>query len=408
MQQTLKKNNAILQKLKTADYYPLLLCLSLLGSLWCLHLMLGKPFAGSTVYNTYTLQAMAWRSGSLHLPQDYPWLELAIYEGNYYVSFPPLPSLVLLPLTFLFGANTPDNLMVKIYALMAVTGCYLALKGAGNSRPSSALLSYLFVMASSALPMMTEGAVWYQAQMLALGLMCLSVMLMLRKKPTLSLFLYALSVCCRPFDAVYGPMLYLLYLHEKQKENCSMPDLAKSLLPGTLLGLCVAAGIAVFNYVRFGNPLEFGHNYLPEFSFQGGVQFSLAHVANNAKTFLLGSPLNHDGTSYAFNSFGYTLFLACPTITLMLAQCILDACRRQFSWIKGVVAFSLVVHIFLLLLHRTFGGYQLGARYVADTIPYTLCYFSLCRPCHKRNVLHTALLCLVFLFTVVGFQFIHL
>lgn len=409
MQQTLKKNDAKwLRRLKKADYYPLLLCLGVLGTLWCIHVMLGKPYAASSVYNTYTLQAMAWRSGSLHLPQDYPWLELAIYEGNYYVSFPPLPSVVLLPLTFLFGSSTPDNLLVKLYALMAVLGIYFALKNAGNSRPSSAMLAYLFALSSSALPMMVEGAVWYQPQMLALGLMSLSVMLMLKRKPTPALFLYALSVCCRPFDAVYGPMLYLVYLWQRRQALYGFKDTIKRLIPGTILGLMVAAGIAVFNYVRFHNPLEFGHNYLPEFSFQGGVQFSLSHVANNAKTFLFGSPLSWDGQVYTFNQFGYSLFLACPVITLMLIQCALDLFRRRFTWVKGAVVISMAVHIFLLLLHRTFGGYQLGARYVADCIPYAVCCFSLSKPCGKRNAVHTLVLLLVFVFTLVGVSFIHL
>ena len=32
--------------------------------------------------DSYTLQALAWREGKLSLGQDYPWLELAIYEGD--------------------------------------------------------------------------------------------------------------------------------------------------------------------------------------------------------------------------------------------------------------------------------------------------------------------------------------
>lgn len=408
MQKLLTKNNRFLQKLKKADYTPLLLIFSVLTSLWCLHILVGSRFAGSTAYNTYTLQALSWQQGTLHLPHDYPWLELAIYEGQYYVSFPPLPSVVLLPLTWIFGANTPDNLLVKVYGLMGCLAIYGALKSAGNQRSSAAILAYLFTMASSALPMMLEGAVWYQAQMLAFGLMCLAVMLMVHLKPTPALFLYALSVCCRPFDAVYAPLLYGVYLFRRRESLYGIRDTLRHLIPGTVLGLMVAAAIAVFNYVRFGNPLEFGHNYLPEFSFQGGIQFSLNHVANNAKTFLLGSPLSFDGTKYSVNAFGYTLFLACPVITFTLVQAIADLFRKRFTWIKAVILLTMVLHIFLLLLHRTFGGYQLGARYVVDAVPAGICYFALCKPCDKRNALHTALLAAVLVFTIVGVQFVHL
>lgn len=408
MQKPPMKNNLLLQKLKKVDFYPLLLSFAVLATLWCLHLSVGSRFAGSTAYNTYTLQALAWQQGTLHLPHDYPWLELAIYEGQYYVSFPPLPSVILLPLTWLFGSNTPDNLLVKIYGLMGCLSIYGALKTAGNSRPAAAALAYLFTMASSALPMMLEGAVWYQAQMLAFGLVCTAVMLMAKEKPTPALFLYALSVCCRPFDAVYGPLLYGVYLYKRRQHLYGMKDTFRHLIPGTALGLTVAAGIAVFNFVRFGNPLEFGHNYLPEFSFQGGIQFSLNHVANNAKTFLFGSPLSFDGAKYSMNAFGYTLFLACPVIAFTLLQAVMDLCRRKFNRIRALCLLTMTLHIFLLLLHRTFGGYQLGARYVVDAVPAGVCYFALCTPCEKRNALHMALLAVILMFTVVGVQFVHL
>ena len=68
----------------------------------------------------------------------------------------------------------------------------------------------------------------------------------------------------------------------------------------------------------------------------------------------------------------------------------------------------MAVKIFLLLLHRTFGGYQLGARYAADRIHYAVCYFGLSKPCGKRNAVHTLVLLLVFVCSLVGVSFIHL
>lgn len=85
------------------DYTPWILTL-LMIALWAgLHAALQTSFFGPSGYSTYTLQALAWREGRLFLSRDYPHLELAVYQGNYYVSFPPVPSLVLLPLTFLCG-----------------------------------------------------------------------------------------------------------------------------------------------------------------------------------------------------------------------------------------------------------------------------------------------------------------
>ena len=71
-------------------------------------------------YNSYTLQACAWLEGRLDLGCDYSWLELAIVDGRYYVSFPPFPSYMMLPFAAIFGRDTPDGLIALMVTLLAV------------------------------------------------------------------------------------------------------------------------------------------------------------------------------------------------------------------------------------------------------------------------------------------------
>lgn len=69
-------------------------------------------------YDSYTRQALAWREGRTYLtddPQSLAYLELAVYEGKYYVSFPPVPTVTEYFLTFFFGQNTPDRLVTVLY-----------------------------------------------------------------------------------------------------------------------------------------------------------------------------------------------------------------------------------------------------------------------------------------------------
>ena len=346
--------------------------------LWALlHMILGVSFWGPTLYNTYTRQALAWRQGLLHLPQDVPHLELAVYEGDYYVSFPPLPSVVLLPLTYLFGIDTPDSLLVKLYALGACLLMYPTLKRAGYRRFPAAALAFLICFSSSLLPMTLNGAVWYHAQVLAFFLTMAAVCLLTLDQPTLSLMCYALSVACRPFNALYAIPLFFTWFSLHWKAGASWKSTVKPLIPGICLGLCVAVGIGWYNYARFGNPLEFGHNYLPEFSFQGGIQFSIHHVIGHLKTFLWGLPLTESDGVLAPPRFGYSMLLACPTLLLMLIGAVIDLIRKRASWEKAVVLFTCILHAFFLLFHRTFGGFQLGARYAVDLIPYTFLFLLL-------------------------------
>ena len=223
------------------------------------HLALGThPFAHSG-YDTYTLQALAWREGRISLGQDYPHLELAVYEGDWYVSFPPVPALVQLPLTLLFGRQTPDGLLVKLYVAGAFLALYDYFRRAKRQQPwSAAAWALFFVFGSNMVSVSLDGGVWYQAQTLNFLLLACAVAAMARMRPTLSCALYALAVGCRPFTALFGPVLLMMYLARRRPRA--------RLFPGILVGLCIAACYAAYNYARFGNPFEFGHNYLPEFT----------------------------------------------------------------------------------------------------------------------------------------------
>lgn len=398
----------LFHKLRSPDITPLFLFLSMLDRWIMLHLYLGSSIFGSTYYNTYTLQAMAWRSGSLHLPFDYPALELAVFKGDYYVSFPPLPSLVLLPFTFLFGEQTPDNLLVKLYTLAACIGIYYALRRMGYQKLSAFLFSYLFCFASSLLPMTLDGAVWYHAQVLAFMLIVLSVCMLFAKKVNLALVFYALSVACRPFDALYALPLFFLYFRRSRKENIPVRSMLLRILPGLCIGFCIASALAVYNSLRFGNPLEFGHNYLPEFSTQGGTQFALSHVLNNIKTFVLGFPWERSAEGIVFKKFGFSFLIACPMLLLILIWAIKDAVKARLSPEKGVVLFTFFLHLFFLLLHRTFGGYQLGARYMVDLIPYALFYLLLTPEKKKMHFAEGLVLFLGLIITCWGITQVHI
>lgn len=390
------------------DWTPLILVAAMTGMWLVLSSLTGESFFGPSWYNTYTQQALAWRAGLNHLPENIPYLELAVYEGNYYVSFPPVPSLILFPLTFFFGEDTPDHLLVKLYGLGACLMIYHSLKRAGYSRLSGGLLAFLFCFASSLLPMTLNGAVWYHAQMLAFFFTIAAIHLLTRDRPAPALLCYALSVGCRPFHALYALPLFLYFILRKRRAGIAFPSIFRSLLPGIGLGLLVALGLGLYNNARFGNPLEFGHNYLPEFSIQGGVQFSLRHVRENVKTFLWGFPLDIQEGRIQVKPFGYSMLLACPMLLLMLIWFLLDACKKRLYWEKAILLCTCMLHGFLLLLHRTFGGYQLGARYAVDLMPYA--FFYLLKSPEKKKIQpgEAVLLVLMFLFTCWGVTQVHI
>lgn len=389
--------------LRKADYTPLILLWAVAAFYCALCPFIHKSIVGGSGYYTYTLQALAWRDGKFYLEQDYPWLELAVYQGHWYISFPPVPSIPLFFLTFLFGSNTPDNLLVKLYVAAGCIGIYYMLRGAGYGKGASAAFSLLCSLAGSLLSITSEGAVWYQAQTLAFGLTAVSTAAMYLKRPTLSLSLYALAVGCRPFNAVFGVFLFALYISQCAAQKTPFKKAFCRLLPGLVIGFLIACAYGWYNYIRFGNIFEFGHNYLPEFSWQGGVQFSLKSIPQNLQNFLLRMPFSWDGSQWQLNQFGFCFLIANPALALMLIWMLWDAFHRRFTWVKGVLLLCFLIQLFLLLMHRTFGGFQFGARYTCDLLPYPAVYLALKGHARKIHGAEMLILIAALAFAVYGF-----
>ncbi|GHU80422.1 hypothetical protein AGMMS49992_33410 [Clostridia bacterium] len=121
-----------------------------------------------------------------------------------------------------------------------------------------------------------------------------------------------------------------------------------------------------YNWARFGSPLEFGHNYLPEFTRPGQSQFSLTHIVPNLLR-ILRPPFVSDATENVL--FPLTLGFAVYWTNPMLTDSAASLIRRRPDVGDRILLATLVMHLTLLLMHRTFGGWQYGTRYICDMLP---------------------------------------
>ena len=362
---------------------------------------------GSYTYPSYLLQAQAWLRGELALDRNYEYLELAVYEGRYYVSFPPVPSIPMVLWTLIWGNDVPGGLFQKIYIAIAAIAVFAALKRRERVRTADCIAWSLFIcLGSSMLPIALKGAVWYEAQIMAFMFSVSAVAAMVRGRPTLSCLLYALSVGCRPFSVLLGPVLLALYL-QRESERDIRGKIVR-LLPGLFVGLCVAAGYAAFNYVRFGSVFEFGHNYLPEFTRAEHGQFSLAYIANNWRTLFFGSPFTTDGATIAFNQFGFSMFLSNPILICLVIWVASDIARHRFTWQKLVILLMCALNVFCLLLHRTLGGYQFGLRYALELVPLCLAYLLFSPDRTRLTRWECVIMCFGLAFNFLGGCLVHI
>jgi len=362
---------------KGLPFIAALACIALIYALLC---TVSGVDPASYIYKTYLIQAQAWLDGRMTVDgENLAYLELAIHNGEYYVSFPPVPSIPMLLYALIWGDNVPGGLFQKIYVAAA---CMLILSELLRRRkmpwPHAVAWAVFFCFASAMLPVTLVGGVWYEAQTLAFLFSTAAVVCMLRGKSTLSCLMYALAVGCRPFTVCLGPVLLMLYIRRMRKAKTSARQAVANLLPGLIVGLAVAAAYAAYNYARFGDPLEFGHNYLPEFSTQGGKQFALAHIPQNIKWLFTRPPFRIEGGALVPEMFGSSMFFSCPVFICWLVWIARDLIRRRITPEKLVIIAMFCLNTFLLLLHRTMGGMQFGARYALEMIPLCFAYFMLC------------------------------
>lgn len=360
-------------------------------------------------YNSYLLQAQAWLRGETALSQNYEYLELAVYEGRYYVSFPPVPSIPMVFYTLIWGNNVPGGLFQKLYLAIACLVILSELQRTRRMRPSDCVAwALLLCLGSAMLPVGLVGGVWYEAQILAFLFSVSAIAAIRRGRPTLACLLYALSVGCRPFSVCLGPVLLALHLDRARKLRLNLPCALKALIPGIIVGLGIAAGYGIYNYVRFDNPFEFGHNYLPEFTRSEHGQLSFAYVGRNLRTLFFGAPFTTSEATLSFYPFGFSMFLSCPIFICNLVWLISDLIKRRFQAAKAIIILMGAVNVLLLCMHRTLGGYQFGLRYALEMVP--LCFAYLLLSPDRRNLTRweSVVMCFGLGFNFLGACLIHI
>lgn len=389
------------------DIVAVTLCmLAAYAVIWCFNGAF--PWAANP-YNSYALQAQRWLQGHLDLGQNYSHLEIAVFEGRYYVSFPPFPSIVLLPFVLVFGTNTPDHLLC---AAAGIVGAVFLLKLAENEgfdRPHSIFLALLATIFGNFLFISTNGGVWFMAQTFAFALSAGALWCLrccrARSAVAWGLLLWACAVGCRPLNAVYAPLLlYLVWLrYREQFSGTQRRNVLKQLLLSCLPAAAMAAFYMALNAARFGNILEFGHNYLPEFTESAYGQFHPNYLAENVQR-LLRLPGWKDGKPDFPLFDGVAFWLVSPVFLVFFGDCLRRLLTREKTdWLfVGITVALTVAHFLLLALHKTMGGWHFGNRYTIDAIPFLFLALLCVRRGKPAGVLAAAWCLFTFALNIAG------
>lgn len=392
-----------------------LACLAL--ALLLYHSLAGGTLLSANPYDSYSLQAQNWLAGRNYIAdgENYSWLELAIYNGRYYQSFPPVPAVLMLPWVLLFGGTVPSNLAIALFALAGAAGVFACFWRRGAHPAAAAYFAVFAMMGSNLFWLSCSGGVWFLAQVCGFGLAVWGVFGALcggaHGNFAAGLCLAA-AVGCRPFYALLLAVWGLGVLRGAVRGRVSRRALAAAVIPAA----AVAAAMMAYNFARFGSPLEFGHNYLPEFRRAENGQFSPAYLLPNLLQLLRPVTLD-SGLQLHFEVFNGFLFFAANPLFLLWGVCGARALRLRrrgvpapepkaadfpFPRSGAVLAACALAVVLLTCMHRTLGGWQFGARYLVDVQPYALLWFLGREPCRRPGPAALALCGMAVLFNLYG------
>jgi len=304
-------------------------------------------------------------------------------ERIYYVSFPPVPALVFLPLAAIWGYDTNDVVVtVLVGGLNAVLLFWflqlLVLRGhSKRSVRDNLWLTFAFAVGTVAFFSSVRGEVWFTALVfgIALNLGFMMAALDLRH-PVLAGLMLGLAfgtrtpiLFCGVFFAwqLFFPGNRWFLSGEGLDRRAALVGVVKKALAfGAPLAIVLAL-LAIYNDARFGDPGEFGHGYLT-----GGAgdrvrdhgMFSFTYLNRNLLSGLVAMPRFTGESPYVLvSNHGLGLFVTTPLFFFLMRPAAMPPIRRAL-WLAVLAA---AVPGFF---YQNTGWVQFGYRFALDYMPY--------------------------------------
>jgi len=337
----------------------------------------GKTDTPDTAYFNHL--AVAFLHGQLYLAQPPENHDLTLYNDHWYVPFPPLPALLMLPWVALVGSPAIKTvLFCAIFGALNVTFIYLLLEALSRrgwsklSTTDNLWLIGLFALGSVHWYMATIGSVWFVGQICTVTFVALAVWSAITNgSPWLAGLALGLAMVGRPNVALTWPLLLGIAAMQLQtkEDRIAWPALVKWAIASAVpMGLAVA-GLLLYNNARFGNPLDFGYlnenvaDKLKE-ALRTYGQFNIHYTPKNFWSMWLAGPKWEPKANFWIpDGEGMSLFFTTPAL-IYLARTYRNARGRALLVLGGWVAFGLLL-IPLLLYYNT-GWYQFGYRFSLD------------------------------------------
>ncbi len=120
--------------------------------------------------------------------------EIVPYHGNFYVVYPPMPAVLLLPFVALFGTSFDQGLMSVFLACLCVAATWFMLKKTGVNGNKAVWLTALFGFGTCFWFIASVGSSWYIEHVVAVLFLTLAIILALYQEKPFS-YRFAFGLC---------------------------------------------------------------------------------------------------------------------------------------------------------------------------------------------------------------------
>ncbi len=311
-----------------------------------------------------------------------PEIDCAVFNGQTYIIFPPLPALLLMPVVSITGLGAFKGATSIALVLAAISlALWRRIFEALRVERTAALWLVAAIAFSSPLyyVVLKGNGVWFFAQTAGFLMATLAIAsVILWRSLALACLFAALGFLCRQMLIFYP--LFLLVLALRPDEKLLRPSFARirSIALAALPVIAALGLIFAYNYARFGNPLDTGYAYINNPGSQDYISgriaeyglFSTKYLLFNLYHFFLqgfhaefGAMQHTRLTGIDWN--GTALLIACPWIALLF--------YLHYDRVAAAGLTVIAVIAGITLFYHSNGYAQIGAaRYTLDWMPIAL------------------------------------
>ncbi|MBI2020352.1 hypothetical protein HYS94_02925 [Candidatus Daviesbacteria bacterium] len=311
--------------------------------------------------------------GRLYLTENPPHLNELIPIGDkYFVVYPPMPAILMIPLAAILDNNQFQTRVSIILGALNGVLVYLLFLKMGFSQKISILITILFAFGTNHWYLASVGSAWFIAHIVAIFFMLLALLETFGKQ---RLFLIGFLIGCafwaRSTTIFTLPFFYIIL--GKQLWPISKKNVLKFVLLNMGIGIWILIDIW-YNFVRFGslNPLIPYHlipNIDRDLVFKDGFM-SIKFIPRHIEAAFLKLPIFSDRFPYILPSlYSLAIWFTTPAIFYIFKA------KKSLLVLASWAAISTT--FFVIMLWAGVGYSQYGYRFVQDFIPFILILISI-------------------------------